>query len=53
MTSWDRRADGQVHVRVLTGDGTEVQVVSYDLLELVVQGAFLELQAEVMAQVRV
>lgn len=38
---------------VLTGDGTKVQVVSDHLLELVVQGAFLELQAEVMAQVRV
>lgn len=41
------------YVCVLTGNGTEVQVVSYHLLELVVQGSFLELQAEVVAQIRV
>lgn len=50
MAIWD---GWPVHVHVLTGDGTEIQVVSYHLLELVVQGAFLELQAEVVAQVRV
>lgn len=50
---WQSGMEGHVCVRVLTGDGTKVQVVSYHLLELVVQGAFLELQAEVMAQVRV
>lgn len=38
---------------VLTGDGAQVEVVPYDLLELVVQRALLELQAEVVAQVRV
>lgn len=38
---------------VLTGNGAQVQVISDHLLELVVQRAFLELQAEVMTQIRV
>ena len=38
---------------LLTGDGAQVQVVSDHLLQLVVQGTLLELQAKVVAQVRV
>lgn len=35
----------------LTGHSAEVEVVPDDLLQLVVQGAFLEAQAEVAAEV--
>lgn len=38
---------------VLTGDGAQVEVVPYDLLELMVQRTLLKLQTEVVAQVRV
>lgn len=38
---------------VLTGDGAQVEVVPYDLLQLVVQRALLKLETEVVAQVRV
>lgn len=37
----------------LTGNGAQVEVVPYDLLELVVQRALLKLQTEVVAQVRI
>lgn len=38
---------------VLTRDGAKVEVVPYDLLELVIQRALLELQTEVVTEVRV
>lgn len=44
--------DGRA-VQELTWDGAQVEVVPYDLLELVVQRALLKLQTEVVAQVRV
>lgn len=40
-------------VEILTGDGAKVQVVSDHLLEFMVQGAFLELQAEVVTQISI
>lgn len=40
-------------LRLLTGNGPQVQVVPDHLLQLVVQGALLELQAEVVTQIRV
>lgn len=36
---------------ILTGNSAQVQVISDHLLELVVQRAFLELQAEVVTQI--
>lgn len=39
--------------RLLTGNGAQVQVVPDHLLELVVQGALLKLQAEVVMQIGV
>lgn len=38
---------------VLTGNGTQVQVVPDHLLQLVVQGAFLKLQTEVVTQISI
>lgn len=38
---------------VLTGNGSQVQVVPDHLLEFMVEGALLELQAEVVTQIRV
>lgn len=40
-----------VWYEVLTRDGAKVEVVPYDLLELVIQGALLKLQTEVVTQV--
>lgn len=37
--------------KLLTGNGAQVQVVPDHLLELMVQGALLKLQAEVVTQV--
>lgn len=45
--------DAEAAVQELTWDGAQVEVVPYDLLELVVQRALLKLQTEVVAQVRV
>lgn len=39
--------------RVLTGNGSQVQVVPDHLLEFMVQGALLKLQAEVVTQISV
>lgn len=39
--------------RLLTGNGAQIQVVPDHLLELMVQGALLELQAEVVTQISV
>lgn len=44
---------GVVSYEVLTRDGAKVEVVPYDLLELVIQRALLKLQTEVVMQVRV
>lgn len=44
---------GVVSYEVLTRDGAKVEVVPYDLLELVIQRALLKLQTEVVTQVRV
>lgn len=38
---------------LLTGNGSQVQVVPDHLLEFMVEGALLELQAEVVTQIRV
>lgn len=38
---------------LLTGDGSQVQVVPDHLLQFVVQGALLKLQAEVVTQISV
>lgn len=46
-------AAAEAEARELTWDGAQVEVVSYDLLQLVVQRALLKLQTEVVAQVRV
>lgn len=48
----EQTKDGRA-AKVLTGDGAEIQVVPDHLLELVVQGAFLELQAEVVTQISI
>lgn len=39
--------------KLLTGNGAQVQVVPDHLLELMVQGALLKLQAEVVTQIRI
>lgn len=44
---------GVVRRGVLTRDGAKVEVVPYDLLELVIQRALLKLQTEVVTKVRV
>ena len=38
---------------ILTGNGAQVQVVPDHLLELMVQGALLKLQAEVVTQISI
>lgn len=43
----------QQQAGLLTGNGSQVQVVPDHLLELVVQGALLKLQAEVVTQISV
>lgn len=56
-TDWiqkDKQTGGGLRLsELLTGNGTQVQVVSDHLLELMVQGALLKLQAEVVMQVNV
>lgn len=43
----------QQQAGILTGNGSQVQVVPDHLLEFVVQGALLKLQAEVVTQISV
>lgn len=49
----ERRLKGPRLRKLLTGNGTQVQVVPNHLLELMVQGALLKLQTEVVTQISI
>lgn len=52
-TDGERRRKGPRLRKLLTGNGAQVQVVPNHLLELMVQGALLKLQAEVVTQISI